>query len=359
VFSLILQLRFQMQASQVPTKIPVAFATSGTKNAIPTASQIGITAGAASLTDGFPPLTFTPISSGGVPPAGADFNGILNLISAIGRWQSAGGLFPYDATFSTSIGGYPKGALLISADGSTEWLCTVDNNTTNPDTGGANWLNASVGRLLNIQQFTSSGTYTPTPGTTSIIVDVVGGGGGGGGSTACATGQSSAGGGGGGGAFGKSRITAGFAGTAVTIGAAGAGGTAGGGVGGNGGTSSFGAFVSAPGNFGSNGGVATTSTGIGNGTGLTSTPTGSNIISQAGGQGLYGFSGVSGPSNAVGGQGGASGYGPGGGGASGSGGGGASPSYGGGGGGASTGAGGAGQVGGNGRGGIVTIYEYA
>lgn len=76
-----------MQASNIPSKVPLPFANSGTKNAIPTASQIGVTPGAASLTDGFPPLTMTPLASGGVPPAGADFNGILNLITAIQQWQ--------------------------------------------------------------------------------------------------------------------------------------------------------------------------------------------------------------------------------------------------------------------------------
>lgn len=129
-----------MQLSQVPSKVPVPFAESGTKNTIPTASQIGITPGAASLTDGFPPLTFTPLSAGGVPPSGADFNGIFNLITAIQQWQSAGGIFPYDASFATSIGGYPKGAILLKASGAGYWVCLSDNNSTNPDTGGAGWI---------------------------------------------------------------------------------------------------------------------------------------------------------------------------------------------------------------------------
>ncbi len=122
-----------MQASQIPTRIPLPWANSGTKNTIPTASQIGITAGAASLTDGFPPLTFTPIASGGVPPAGADFNGILNLLSANLQWENAGGYYTYNAAFSTAIGGYPKGATLVSSSGLNFWRNTVDNNTNDPD----------------------------------------------------------------------------------------------------------------------------------------------------------------------------------------------------------------------------------
>jgi hypothetical protein len=129
-----------MLSSEIPDKIPLPFADSGTKNAIPTASQIGITPGAASLTDGFPPLTFTPIAAGGIPPAGADFNGILNMITAVQQWQSAGGIFKYDAAFSTAIGGYPKGSVLLSDNGVTQWLSLADNNTTNPDgSSSADW----------------------------------------------------------------------------------------------------------------------------------------------------------------------------------------------------------------------------
>ncbi|OYV47724.1 MAG: hypothetical protein B7X10_04190, partial [Burkholderiales bacterium 21-58-4] len=127
-------------STNAPAKVPLPFPSSGTKNAIPTASQIGITPGAASLTDGFPPLTFTPLSAGGVPPAGADFNGIFNLITAIQQWQSAGGFFQFDSSFATSIGGYPLGALLAKASGTGFWLCTANNNSANPDTGGAGWV---------------------------------------------------------------------------------------------------------------------------------------------------------------------------------------------------------------------------
>ncbi|ASU38186.1 hypothetical protein hmeg3_07665 [Herbaspirillum sp. meg3] len=103
-------------------------------------SQIGVTPGLASYTDCFPPLTFTPLASGGVPPFGADFNGILNAITQAVRWACAGGQYPYDATFSTAVGGYPAGAIVQRADGTGEWLNLTDNNTTNPETGGAGWV---------------------------------------------------------------------------------------------------------------------------------------------------------------------------------------------------------------------------
>ncbi|MCZ8436897.1 gp53-like domain-containing protein [Achromobacter xylosoxidans] len=126
-----------MQTSDIPSRIPLPFANSGTKNTIPT--NASPTTGLASLETGFPPITMTPIVAGGIPPAGADFNGILNLISAASRWAQAGGIYGYDAAFSAAIGGYPKGAILLNAAGTGFWLNGVDNNTTNPDSGGTNW----------------------------------------------------------------------------------------------------------------------------------------------------------------------------------------------------------------------------
>lgn len=128
-----------MQASNAPSKSPVPFAESGTKNTIPVSSQIGVTPGLASFTDGFPPLTMTPLAAGGIPPRGADFNGILNFLSTAVRWGQAGTGYTYDAAFSTAIGGYPKGSMLRWSTGNGYWLSLVDNNTSNPDAGGANW----------------------------------------------------------------------------------------------------------------------------------------------------------------------------------------------------------------------------
>ena len=134
-----------MQSSNAPTKIALPFAnTSSARRAIPAASQIGITPGAASLTDGFPPLTRTALSIGGVPPSGLDMNGALYLLSATDQWGQAGGQPTYDGAFSTAIGGYPLGAVLKSTDGLTWWRCTAENNTSNPDAGGAGWDSDTV-----------------------------------------------------------------------------------------------------------------------------------------------------------------------------------------------------------------------
>lgn len=132
-----------MQFSDIPAKFQIPFgnaAGTGYINLIPTASQIGITNGAASLTDGFPPDAFLQSSAGGAGPFGSDFNGILYQVTAWSRWQNAGATVSYDATFSTAIGGYPKGAVLAGATTGTLWLNTTDNNTTNPDSAGVGWV---------------------------------------------------------------------------------------------------------------------------------------------------------------------------------------------------------------------------
>ncbi|RVT95263.1 hypothetical protein EOD42_16905 [Rhodovarius crocodyli] len=146
-----------MLASGIPTRVSVPFANSGDRNTIPVPSQIGVTPGLASFTTGFPPLTMTPIEAGGVPPFGQDMNGILYAMSAWNRWQAAGAPVAYDAAFATAVGGYPRGARLASsaADG-REWLNLIDNNTTDPDAGGAGWMSLGGGN----DNFTASATLT-------------------------------------------------------------------------------------------------------------------------------------------------------------------------------------------------------
>lgn len=131
-----------MKASDIPTKFQIPFASSAVApfiRNIPQASQIGIQAGAASLTDGFPPATFLAVGAGGTPPFGQDFNGLLKQITLWNRWGSAGGPLPWDSAFSTAIGGYPQGAIVQALIPGSAWISTADDNTTNPDIGGANW----------------------------------------------------------------------------------------------------------------------------------------------------------------------------------------------------------------------------
>lgn len=133
-----------MLAADQPGKISLPFADSGDKRVIPVPSQVSITPGAASYETGFPPKTMLPLSSGGIPPDGFDFNGVLYDITSIQRWQSAGGQFKYDAAFATAIGGYPLGARLLNTAGTDTWVNLVDSNSTNPDAGGAGWTSSTV-----------------------------------------------------------------------------------------------------------------------------------------------------------------------------------------------------------------------
>lgn len=137
-----------MQSSAIPGKIVESFAINGPKNTIPLTTT---TKGEASYDQGFPSATMIPLTSGGVPPSGQDMNGILNAMSAWQVLQGGGAAVIYDAAFSSAIGGYPRGAVLAVASGSAAagtgwWVSTVEDNTSNPDTGGAGWL------LLNFQQ---------------------------------------------------------------------------------------------------------------------------------------------------------------------------------------------------------------
>lgn len=129
-----------MQLSDAPVKVVLPFAADGDKNVIPVPSQIPVTPGAASWTDGFPPLTRIDPTQGGVGPKGFDFNGVFNAISALSLWFNAGAGFTYDAAFSATVGGYPQGARVLRADHSGYWLNVLDANTSDPDTGGAGWV---------------------------------------------------------------------------------------------------------------------------------------------------------------------------------------------------------------------------
>jgi hypothetical protein len=164
-----------MLAASIPAKFLLAFgqnAGAGYIRAIPTASQIGIQNGAASLNDGFVPLNFLPVGSGGVPPFGQDMNGILYQITAWTQWYNAGGPISYDAAFSSANGGYPKGSILASTTFGNYWLNTVDANTTNPDSGGANWTSFTLTAYTGTSGVGVSGSvislnYPPLPNVTT------------------------------------------------------------------------------------------------------------------------------------------------------------------------------------------------
>lgn len=142
-----------MLQSASPTKFQIPFAAdagAGYVRPIPVASQIPITDGAASLTDGFPPLNFLALNAGGVAIDGEDMNGILFEITSAVQWTEAGGQYTYDPVFSAAIGGYPNGALIQSQDLSGLWISAADNNITTPDYGDTSFTASISGTTLTV-----------------------------------------------------------------------------------------------------------------------------------------------------------------------------------------------------------------
>lgn len=164
-----------MQKSNAPTKLTVAFASgtgAGPVNTIPLTTNP--TSGGASYQTGFTSVNMEPIASGGVPPYGADVNGLFQNQTKAQIWQQAGYMYPFDATFAgnANIGGYPAGSVLMMGSGKGLWLNQSDNNTASPDTtGSAGWLGLAAAGTSTIN--TTGGTTTPDPsalGVTTLLV---------------------------------------------------------------------------------------------------------------------------------------------------------------------------------------------
>ncbi|EDY4002124.1 tail fiber protein [Salmonella enterica] len=132
-----------MKLNDKPRQLAVPFASTGDKNIIPDkATQQTKESGNAAYDSGFPPVTMTPISAGGIPPHGKDFNGLMHDITAAIRYVQAGGLYTYNADFAGAIGGYAKDAILAGVSTTAVWLNTIDDNLTDPEgTDSAGWVN--------------------------------------------------------------------------------------------------------------------------------------------------------------------------------------------------------------------------
>lgn len=108
------------------------------------------TPGQANFNEGFPAITMVdPVSQGGVPPFGQDFNGIFYMITAYLAWLQGGGGFYFDQDFVDENGGYAEGATLQSATDKTRfWVSTADDNETDPDDPGTalNWIPMGSGQ---------------------------------------------------------------------------------------------------------------------------------------------------------------------------------------------------------------------
>ena len=234
----------------------------------------------------YPPATAVPIGSGGTPPSIQDTNGLFAYLGLWANWFQAGAPVAWDSSFSSNFGGYPQGAIVASATTPfLRWLSTADSNTSDPDTGGANWVAYPNHGLVFIQ---SSQTWTVPEGITQIGFAIWAGGGGAGSSTV----SGAAGAGAGAGAFAMDLIpVTGGTGIPITIGAGGAAGV-GGGMGGSGGNSRIATAVCAG---GTGGGGSTSGPSSSFGSGGTATGATIALPGGSGGPGLtIGGTGVGG-----------------------------------------------------------------
>lgn len=138
-----------------------------------------------------------------------------------------------------------------------------DSSSFGVDSNGFVTLLSDIGSIVvNIQTFTTSGTYTPTANMQYCIIQILGGGGGGGGAVATVGNQFAGGAGGGGGEYATGVFSAATVGVSqtVTIGGGGAGNVAGNGS--DGGTSLVGSLISCLGGSGGETAVFTSSFGI-------------------------------------------------------------------------------------------------
>jgi len=147
-------------------------------------------------------------------------------------------------------GGTVYGYISASSFGSGITTVTVvtdsgvlDSGLSSVSLGFTDPTHSSINPLLNVQVFTTSGTYTPTNGATKLIVKAIGGGGGGGGGAVTNSNQSACGQGGGAGAYAEVYISSKITTQVVTIGGGGAGGIGAGSNGASGGTTTFGSII--------------------------------------------------------------------------------------------------------------------
>lgn len=119
-----------------PAFIPIPFAQDGNRNTIPENGTEGKPD--ASFALGFPQITETPLSIGGLPPQRKDFNGIFNLLSNFAYFQQSGGIFKYSEELT-----YIPPSIIWSNN--KLWICIKENGKSstngiqNPKTESEYW----------------------------------------------------------------------------------------------------------------------------------------------------------------------------------------------------------------------------
>ena len=165
-----------------PTLLSMPLAQNGQKNVIPE-TQATAGNGLFRQSTGFPAETSLPLGAGGVAPSREDFNGMANLLGGVAFMAQKGFTFNYDATQD-----YYTGCIVIDPTDGKRYECIADmpaSNTIAPhsDTGNTYWqeviLGGAGGGFNTREEITTSGTWT-APITGVYRVTCIGGGGAGG-----------------------------------------------------------------------------------------------------------------------------------------------------------------------------------
>jgi hypothetical protein len=317
--------------------------------------------GVPSISSTIPSATQLNITSVGTVTSGTWNAGVIagqfggTGIANTGKTITLGGNFVTSGAFAATLTLTNTTTVTLPVSGT---LLANTNNLSDVSSAATSRTNLGVDICFSQvvqQEFTASGTYTPTTGMVYCIVECLAGGGGGGGALGAGSGGAAAG-GGGAGSYSRSVITAATIGASqvVTIGAAGAGGTAGNNAGSAGGDTSLGALVVAKGGSGGGGSANFTTLAISSAGGGGGGTTGTGEVVGAGASGSYGI--VTNINGSASGTGGSTIYGGGGIGRSGAAAGNAGNGYGAGGGGALSTT--ASNAGGAGTAGLIVITEF-
>lgn len=134
-----------------PDLIPMPFAENATPGTIePIPATTPTVPQDATWSTGFPQVTMQPLASGGIPPRGQNFNGVLNALSQHIFHMQGGGQYKWD----DAHGPYSIGDVLQSDDGLRSYVSAIGNNTDNfnttPGVIGSSWLPWSGGTATEL-----------------------------------------------------------------------------------------------------------------------------------------------------------------------------------------------------------------
>jgi hypothetical protein len=178
-----------LTATPTNGQLDIGNGTGFTRSTLTAGSGVTITNGAGSI-------TISSATSGGTVTS-VDVSGGTTGLTTSGGPVTSSGTITLAGTLAVANGGTgitstPSNGQIPIGNGSTYSAATLTAGSGISITNGAGSISVAAtgqaGRLLNVQVFTSSGTYTRTSGVTTAVVVAVGGGGGGGGGTAGGTG---------------------------------------------------------------------------------------------------------------------------------------------------------------------------